>query len=165
MAKAARRVPPDWTHPKDEIGQYIPLFDGAKYERRTREWDEEAARWQEGLRRSYDDGTEWVPIEADLQGMTYTECAGDRPDAGRYMPQWPASQCTHWQMYEEVTEGTPVSPVFESPEELAFWMANHDANASPDSTASYQGWLSEICQKPLGAVMTSPPIRRFARPL
>ena len=155
MSSAARRVPPDWIPPQDERGQYVPLKDGAEYERRTREWDEEAARWQEGLKRSYD-ANEWAPIEADLQGMTYAEYAGNRPDLSHYMPQWSAAQCTNWQMYEEVTEGTPISPVFSSSEELAWWMANHEADASADTTANYYFWLSMILQKPLGAVVFAP---------
>ena len=56
----------------------------------------------------------WKPIGSEYQGQTYAEYAGDRPDPQEYMPQWPVAQCTHWQMYEEVTEGTPVSPVFSS---------------------------------------------------
>jgi hypothetical protein len=111
MTSVARRVPPDWIHPKDEHGHYVSLIDGATYERRTRDWDEEAAKWQLGLKRSYE-ANEWVPIEADIQGMTYVEYAGDRPVPSHYMPQWSASQCTHWQMYEEVTEGRPISPIF-----------------------------------------------------
>lgn len=46
MSRAARRVPPDWVHPKDERGEYIPLRDGAEYARDAARWDEEADRWQ-----------------------------------------------------------------------------------------------------------------------
>lgn len=154
MARAVRRVPPDWIHPKDERGQHIPLYDG--YAQRTREWDQEAAKWQEGLRRSYEDPTEWAPIETDLRGMTYAEYATDRPDPRDYMPQWSASECTHWQMYEETTEGTPISPVCGSPEELARWLTDHYADAFAGTAARYQDWLSLIRQGPTSsAVVTS----------
>src|SRR6267154_2667531 len=117
MSLAVRRVPPDWVHPKDEDGYYRPLYDGADYERRAREWDQQAAKWQAGLRGIYG-ATDSVSTEAERRGLTYAEFECDRPDPKGYTPQWPASDCTHWQMYEEVTEGTPVSPVCDSPEAL-----------------------------------------------
>lgn len=146
MPIAARRVPPDWTHPKDQRGRYIPLRDGSELVQRTREWDEAVAKWNEGLRYDYDT-MQWMPIEGGSQGMTYAEYNGERPDPREYTPLWPLSRCTHWQMYEEVTEGTPISPVFASAEELARWMAEHDENAS-----SYEDWLSIILGRPLRPV-------------
>jgi hypothetical protein len=59
------------------------------------------------------------------------------------------SLCTHWQMYEEVTEGTPISPVCASPEELARWMADHDANGRGGTLLSYSDWLALIRRTPL----------------
>ena len=67
MGKAVRRVPAHWKHPTDDRGNYIPLRDGAKYEQRVREWDEGAAKWQEGLQRSYDAGV-WQPLKAEYRG-------------------------------------------------------------------------------------------------
>lgn len=159
MSRAARRVPPDWKHPTDAHGEYIPLRDGADYERRARQWDEEAAKWQEGLCRSYD-VNEWEAIDPEFGGKTYAEYAGDRPDPKEYTPQWPTSLCTHWQMYEETTEGTPISPVCGSPEELAQWMADHGGDAFAGMTASYLEWLSLIRQGPApSAEMTSEDVR------
>jgi hypothetical protein len=84
--------------------------------------------------------------------MTFAEYAGDRPDPNDYTPPWPATQCTHWQYYEEVTEGTPLSPVFSSPEELASWMSIHDPGVSPTGRTSrpstYEELLAEILQRP-----------------
>ncbi len=31
------------------------------------------------------------------------------PDHRDYMPSWKPSECTHYQMYETTTEGTPIS--------------------------------------------------------
>jgi hypothetical protein len=39
-----------------------------------------------------------------------------------FMPNWPIDQRTHLMMYETCTEGTPISPAFETPEELALWL-------------------------------------------
>jgi hypothetical protein len=148
MGTAVRRVPSDWAHPKDEGGRYLPLRDGLDFERRARQWDEHAAKWQQGLRRDLD-MDDWEPIKADLQAITYAEYEGPRPDPQEYTAQWPAAECTHWQMYEEVTDGTPISPVCASAEELARWMADHDANARGGTLMSYLDWLALIRQTPV----------------
>lgn len=44
-------------------------------------------------------------------------------------------------MYEDVSEGTPISPAFATPEELARWLTDNNASAYADQTASYEGWL------------------------
>lgn len=143
MSIATRRVPPGWVHPRADGAQYIPLRDGTKFTRKARQWDEEAAKWQMGLRRD-PDCSEWEPIEAKYRGMTYAEFNGECPDPTEYTPQWSSSECTHWQMYEELTEGTPISPVCASAEDLARWMADHD-----DQAMSSAHWLSLILQRPL----------------
>lgn len=140
MTRRVRRVPPDWNHPKDARGLYIPLLDGALFVERVRRWDEGAAKWREGLQRDLESG-EWQPIDAEWRTMTYAECRGDRPEPKDYMPQWPAAMRTHWQMYEQVSDGTPISPVCSSPEELARWLTDHKADAFAGTTASYEAWL------------------------
>ena len=57
-----------------------------------------------------------------LQGEGYH--AGDPPEA--FTPDWPDSERTHWQMYEQTSEGTPISPVMESPEALARWLVDNN---------------------------------------
>ena len=85
--------------------------------------------------------------------MTYTECNGPRPDPKHYTPQWPASECTHWQYYEEVTNGTPISPVCSSAEELANWLFKHDPGLTLDDRSlrpsTYREILAGILQEPL----------------
>lgn len=49
-----------------------------------------------------------------------------------------------WQMWETTTEGSPISPVMESPEALADWLVEHNASASGDSTATREQWLAMI---------------------
>ena len=41
----------------------------------------------------------------------------------------PIEERTHYQMYETCTEGTPISPVMETPENLARWLADNGASA------------------------------------
>lgn len=47
-------------------------------------------------------------------------------------------------MYQTTSEGTPISPVMETPEELAQWLVDNNASAFAKSTASYEAWL-RIC--------------------
>lgn len=138
MGREVRRVPADWQHPKNERGDYVPLFDGKDYERRVREWDEGAAKWAEGLRDDWNGG--WQPI-GDVKSKTYAEWSGDRPDAADYMPRWSDAERTHLMMYEDTSEGTPISPAFSTPEELARWLADNGASAFGNSTADYEHWL------------------------
>jgi len=71
----------------------------------------------------------------------------DRPEPTPldYMPDWREEDKTHYQMYEDTTEGTPISPVMATPEELARWLVDNKASAFGDMTASYEGWL-RVCQ-------------------
>lgn len=47
-------------------------------------------------------------------------------------------------MYETCSEGTPISPIFAGPEELAEWLASNDASTFADHTASRDDWMRII---------------------
>jgi len=47
-----------------------------------------------------------------------------------------------YQIWQDVSEGGPVSPVFKKPEDLAKWMVNNDTSITRDT--SYEGWLKFI---------------------
>lgn len=49
-----------------------------------------------------------------------------------------------YQMWENTSEGSPISPVFEAPEKLAAWLAASGASAMGSSTATYTQWLVTI---------------------
>ena len=141
MGREVRMVPADWQHPKDERGNYVPLFDGANFEAHVIEWDLTAAKWAEGLRKDYSHDGQWAPIDAKYIGRTYAEWAGKRPRQEAYMPVFAPGTATHLMMYEDCTEGTPISPAFATPEELAQWLTDNEASAFGDQGASYEGWL------------------------
>lgn len=153
MGREIRRVPANWEHPKNAEGNYIPLL-GDSYSKRLREWEEGNTKWEQGLRDDFDGG--WKPREADEQGMTYAEWSGDRPEEKDYMPDWPESERTHIQMYEDCSEGTPISPVMNDPEKLAHWLADSGASAFGGMTATYEQWLATIrAGYSIGMVMTN----------
>lgn len=120
MGREVRRVPATWVHPRDDRGSYVPMYEGEKYERSRDEWIEKLNT--EGMQAAID----WC---------------GNPPDINHYMPNWPESERTHYMMYEDTSEGTPISPAFATPEELARWLADTGASSFGSSTASYDAWL------------------------
>ena len=47
-----------------------------------------------------------------------------------------------WQMWETISEGSPISPVFKTPEELATWMSNADNGRW--CGGRYEAWIETI---------------------
>jgi len=94
---------------------YKPLHD-RDYDAEAREWMDAAAKWHRG---EGDDLADAADIAAH---PFYWEWHGMPPEKEDYAPNWPEAERTHVQMYETVSEGTPVSPVFASLAELADWM-------------------------------------------
>ena len=47
-------------------------------------------------------------------------------------------------MWENTSEGSPMSPVFASPEELARWLSDTRASTFGKDTATYDQWLKMI---------------------
>ena len=140
MGREVRRVPASWEHPKDEEEHLIPLF-GGSFKECAAQWDEENSQWNKGFYRLI--GDEWKPKGPDQTG-TYEEWDGARPEEHQYMPDWPEAERTHYQMYETTTEGTPISPVMETPETLARWLADNNTSAFADMDATYDQWLATI---------------------
>lgn len=132
MGREVRMVPPDWQHPMSGCG-FKPLYNGADFSRRLSEWEDGAEKWGRGEFPDY--------ASEESRKLTYEEWEGEKPDQGDYMPNLPAEQRTHYMMYETTTEGTPISPAFATPEELARWLADTGASAFGGITASYEGWL------------------------
>lgn len=147
MSREVRRVPADWQHPRypnDHYerhlrGRYIPLSDGG-FAGADAEWTEGFNLWRSGYVKSYGDN----PLEAvdpAEHGPRFTEWHGARPSPDDYMPEWPEAERTHLMMYETTTEGTPKSPPFATPEELARWCADNGVSAFGSMTATYEEWL------------------------
>lgn len=49
-----------------------------------------------------------------------------------------------WQMWETTSEGSPISPVFATPKDLARWLADSGASTFGSMTATYEQWLGMI---------------------
>jgi hypothetical protein len=116
MSREIRRVPPGWQHPKNDgphgNGRYIPLFHD--YEKAVAEWDDGRDRWLAGTYRDQ-------KPDAPRTEAAFAAYSGARPVKGDYAA-YTAEEATHYQVYETVSEGTPVSPVFATTAELADWL-------------------------------------------
>jgi hypothetical protein len=144
MKLQLRMVKPGWEHPDKALLQ-------GSYEAACAKWETANAKWKEGFEQDY--GTPrarmaesvgqvaWVPKSAKYGHMDYSEYSGShRPKRDDYMPTWSPEEATLFVMYDAFWENKPVSPPFETPEQLAVWL-----NASQEGEhLSTVEWLSII---------------------
>ncbi|MEK9174135.1 MAG: hypothetical protein AAB845_02610 [Patescibacteria group bacterium] len=116
MSREVRRVPANWEHPKDTSGKFIPLYASFPYT-------------EEEVREGLEDN--WLKDEPPYYGCDV-------------MPQWTDAERTHYQMYECTSEGTPISPVIETPGLLAQWLVDNHATVFADIEATSEYWLNAI---------------------
>lgn len=137
MGREVRMVPANWNHPaartdRGEI-QFVPLLDGP-FSERAAQYAADKEKWDRGERPSW--------AGEDSKELSFEEWEGQAPSADDYMPEWTPEEKTHLMMYEDTSEGTPISPAFSTPEELARWLADTGASSFGSSTATYEQWLS-----------------------
>ena len=128
MSREMRRVPANWQHPQvakfalnAEYRKltYIPLAKHSDLLDAIKRLKEEARLGESVLYKLLDE---------------YAYCKGV------YMPDF-GTEATHYMMYETCSEGTPISPAFETPEELARWLTVSRASMFGDTTGTYEQWL------------------------
>lgn len=105
MGREVRRVPVGWKHPtvwnRYRGEEYQPMHDSTY-----------AEAWADH-QKSRAEHPEW-----------YANASGDyAPDPLYHRPEWPEGVTLGYQLYENVSEGTPLSPVFETADQLAEWLA------------------------------------------
>ena len=72
---------------------------------------------------------------------TYCElCEGE----GKVWPKVAVPVGLAYQMWETTSEGKPISPAFDTEEELAKWLADNNASSFANMTATYDEWLAMI---------------------
>jgi hypothetical protein len=142
-----RKVSKDWKHPRDENGRFIPLF-GCSYSKCCAEWDEEKEMWDTGFVLLYSPTGPHVrtykPKEENLCSLTFEERQGwGRPIQEEYMPEREPEEKTHFQMYETVSLGTPISPIKETQEELEERLIENWVFPFTGKKATYKEWLQD----------------------
>jgi hypothetical protein len=123
MGREVRRVPPNWEHPQAKTDGwrhtkgYQPMYD-QRFEDRFAEWLAEFDRIRAGNlteieRECYPTGlAEWLSDD------------GVAPDPAYYRP-WTDEEATWFQVWETVSEGTPVTPPFATKAELVDYLATN----------------------------------------
>ena len=129
MGREIRMVPPNWEHPMKDpppihwipgVGlrhdpSFQPMYDKT-FDDAAKDWRDEFAKWERGERESYFNASEYP------NGIEFWEWHGEPPDRKYYRP-WKDEDATWVQLWETVSEGTPVSPPFATREELAQYLA------------------------------------------
>lgn len=121
MGRELRQVPPNWEHPVVERRSGRDGFQPMRNERfedAAAAWKAKFAAWERGERPNY--------CDADDAKMEFWEWSGGPPEREYYRP-WRDEEATWWQVWETVSEGTPVTPPFATKKELVdYLVANGD---------------------------------------
>lgn len=138
MSREVRRVAKDWQHPKYgpeavaaepwKRDRYVGLF-AASFSAALAEYEEVKRQWEAGFERDWSaTGLRFksrvINKSPKSETVAFDDEVGEPPTPDQYMPDWSEAERTHWQLYETVSEGTPISPVFSTPESLARYMAH-----------------------------------------
>lgn len=143
MGREIRMVPPGWEHPKYErYGrlEFRPLYDN-DFASAAAEWKSDFAKWEAGTHEDLkycDTKTEWW------------EYNGNPPEREDYRPAWTEADATHFQIYETVSEGTPVSPVFSSRDEIAAWLIKQGTSEAAAKKFAEEGFCFSMVMGPGG---------------
>ena len=134
MGREIRHVIPNWEHPRQRC-EHSPWAGGCDDAKANggmclrplydRDFDSAAQEWIAGLmawelgedpdRAKYGDG----------ETRYYWEWSGSPPEREYYRPKWTPEEATWFQVYETVSEGTPVTPPFATKEELVDYLVEH----------------------------------------
>ena len=144
MGREVRKVPEWWYHPKyfnnfRKEYIYLPLRDG--YQEDLVAWEHEMQDLNRRKAEALKEGNQRIIDDIDQSQTWHLEA---RPDPCKYMPDFPEELRKYYQMYETCSEGTPISPKFAIPEDLARWLADNRASSFADMTATYEEWLRMI---------------------
>ena len=121
MGREIRRVPKNWNHPKHENGSFKPMFDQSSTSA-FNEWMEAFEAFKAG---EINEACKEYGYDKNDPYLAFCHYYGEPPRAEYYRPEWDKSSATWWQVYETVSEGTPVSPPFETQDELIDYLVEN----------------------------------------
>lgn len=155
MGREIRRVPPNWEHPKRDDGKYQPMLD-EDYGTHIKKWIDGYLLWQEGK-------------HPDQKDEEYWEWEGEPSgDSSYFRPKF-TEEPTWYQMYETVSEGTPVTPPFATKEELVEYLVKYGDFS--DQVKGLGGWHKNVAKKfvetgwaPSGAMILEDGVPKFKTP-
>lgn len=138
MGREIRRVPADWEHPKDDEGNFIPLY-GNTFVEKMDEWIKGYQAWRCGKH------------ECNRKNYTYVDWEGEAPISSSHRPEFHIAP-SHYQVYETVSEGTPITPHFATKDELVeylvengdYWNTGKGWNRSAAERLVKDGWAPSM---------------------
>lgn len=152
MGREVRRVPLDWQHPRiatsgkyewQRPGRCRPVFMARTYREAKVEWDSNNSAWIDGTHEDLVDGT-----TNKGENPSYSDWNGGPPDPEYYRQrEWAAEEATAYQVYETVSEGTPVSPVLPTREALIAWLTSPIPATERYPDLSVQGMSREQAER------------------
>lgn len=134
MGRQVMMVPPNWSHPtefRNGETRYKPMH-RETWAEVVKEWKEGYAKWESGLR-PFNCNREWEPKEvwryadiyADRPDLEWWEYHTDPPSDRKMYQPWEPEAATWFQVWETVSEGTPVTPAFATREELVEYLVTY----------------------------------------
>jgi hypothetical protein len=167
MGLNVRKVPADWQHPKESARPVSPggprermAYDpGAGYHWQPlhdESWRRARWRWTwEWLKHhalkplayaaamfALIDPTKYKGLARYFRTSSFEEWWGGSPEPRDYRPWWRKRGRTHLQLYETVTEGTPLSPPMPCEESLARWLSEADGRIwCGANDMSFEDWM------------------------
>lgn len=164
MGIEVREVPGEWEHPTLSTGKIMERERRRSEGERVWGWDRRPLldrSWAERLWKDAWDRLmfwgrklwEWPlaalgVIQPTLRvKYTAAEWIGEwPPDPYDHRPHWWPWERTHLQLYETVSEGTPLSPPMPDAESLARWLADRGKAGKPvwteePGSVGYEGWM------------------------
>ncbi len=119
MGFELRRVPINWEHPKKGNSYYHPMYE-ENYLDALDSWIENNELWNKGKHPCQDKSSRMFEFAKNYR--YYAEYDGNPPDIEYYNTYYDPETSTWFQLYENVSEGTPVSPPFSTKEELVNYL-------------------------------------------
>ena len=119
MGREIRMVPPNWAHPINDSGEYVPMHK-SNYLEALDAWFGEHRKWESGENK---DREKMLALNCRF----YAEWSGNPPRVEDHV-KYRSEEGTWFQLYETVTEGTPITPPFETKEELIKYLVETGDN-------------------------------------
>lgn len=182
MGRELVRVPPNWSHPKRYVQdhhlgrmeeRYQPMYHERTAQEAFDEWLQKYQAWLDGEHDIVLLNSSAEVYPKDEPYRSFCDWHGSPPDPEYYRPAWKDEERTWWQVWETVSEGTPVTPPFETRAELVEYLVTHgdfwdqrrrrdgsEIACAPWSRVSAEkfvygdGWAPSLVVSKNGAVMT-----------
>jgi hypothetical protein len=167
MGREIRRVPANWQHPKGTMPygyDYLPMHD-RNYDDALAEWNRNNELWIAGTHPSLVEGRTTL-----AETPTFADWDGEAPDPAYYRP-YKDDECTHFQMYQTVSEGSPVTPVFATLQELEDYLVETGEMAGTKYNQKYSregahafcqsGWAPSMVYSPATGIVSGVEASKF----